>query len=427
MRKAILGNFFGEILVKAINLISIFLINILLANYLGPKSFGSFSFILALSSGFLILSEFGLERIEIRETALGKKIVESSLLIRFFSTTISYLILVLLVGFLDPVFSLKKHIIVFSISTFSSISYTIRNFFIGHLKNYYSASALAAKDLASLLAIFLLIKYNASLFEILKTYMLLYFVEAAILILLFKLKFSSYKIMITIDTNQVKYLIRRSFPIFIAGFLIFIYKRLDIIIINFYLDDFSAGLYGSAQKLSTALLTSTMIIMMVYGTVLNRSIKTNEYNRKRLLFLELIIGSSLILSSLFFVFSKDLIHVLYDDSFIGSLTSFRVLLIKNVFESIFLATGYIIIIQDLQNKAYVRSLVTAAFSLCSNLLFLPIYGIVASAIISLLSFFIAGFVSNYMVKSYVFLNKLTIHAFHFTETKLLFRQLWLKK
>lgn len=415
VNRILLNNLIWESLGKGLNLISVFIVNFILANYLGPELFGSFSYIIAFSSGFLILSEFGLERIEIRETVKNEKIIESSLLIRLIASISSYLLLVICIGFLENDTNIQKLILVFSISNFASIAYTFKNFFIGKFKNLYSSIALNFRDLFTLISLFILIHLKSSFELILYFYLIAYFIEFVFLIIIFNKKFHSYKL--KLDFSKSKYLIKKSFPLFVAGILIFTYKKMDLIIINHFLNDYETGIYSSAQKIASALLTSTMVIIMVAGPILNNSINSSRYKENRLLFFEIIILSSIFTSIIFFVFSENIIEIVFSKDYVKTIYPFRILIWKNVFESIFLATGYIIIIQDLQKKAYLRNLIAAIISIFSNLVLISSFGILAASYVSLVTYFFAGFVCNYFVKDYRFLNSITLNAFKFSQIK----------
>lgn len=419
INKTLLTNVIWESLGKGLNLVSIFILNFILANYLGPELFGNYSYIVAFSSGFLILSEFGLERIEIRETVNENKIIESALLIRLITSVTAFLLITLSVSFLEEDTNISKLILIFSISNLASISYTFRNFFIGKFKNLYSSIALNFKDAFSLISILILINRNASFELILYFSLISFFVEFLALIIIFKLKFSDYKI--KFDFSKSYYLVSKSFPLFVAGLLIFTYKKMDLILINFYLDNYETGIYSSAQKIANALLTLSMIIIMTFGPILNKSIKTDKYKNNRLLFFEIIILSSILVSIFFFIFSEKIVELVYSEEYIKTIFPFKILIWKNVFESIFLASGYVIIIQDLQRKAYIRNLIAALISLASNIIFISKFGIIAASYTSLITYFFAGFICNYFVKDYRFLNKITLKAFKFTQLKKLLK------
>ncbi|NJX14040.1 oligosaccharide flippase family protein [Tamlana crocina] len=415
VKKVLFNNLLWEALGKGLNLISVFIVNFILANYLGPELFGSFSYVIAFSSGFLILSEFGLERIEIRETVKNEKIIESSLLIRLVASISSYSLLALCVSFLESDVDMQKMILIFAVSNFASIGYAFKNFFIGKFKNLYSSIALNFRDIFTLVSLLVLIYLKSSFSTILYYYLAAYFIEFIILVFIFTTKFKSYKL--KMDFSKTKYLITKSFPLFIAGLLIFSYKKMDLIIINYFLNDYETGIYSSAQKIASALLTSTMVIIMVGGPILNKTIDTASYKKNRLLFFEIIILSSVLCSIIFFIFSENIIEMVFTKEYVKSIYPFKILIWKNVFESIFLATGYIIIIQDLQKKAYLRNLIAATISIISNLILISNYGIIAASYISLITYFFAGFVCNYFVKEYSFLNTITLEALKFSEIK----------
>ncbi|XCF06519.1 oligosaccharide flippase family protein [Tamlana crocina] len=415
MKKVLFNNLIWEALGKGLNLISVFIVNFILANYLGPELFGSFSYVIAFASGFLILSEFGLERIEIRETVKNEKIIESSLLIRLVASISSYSLLALCVSFLESDVDMQKMILIFAVSNFASIGYTFKNFFIGKFKNLYSSIALNFRDIFTLVSLLVLIYLKSTFSTILYYYLAAYFIEFIILVFIFTTKFKSYKL--KMDFSKTKYLITKSFPLFIAGLLIFSYKKMDLIIINYFLNDYETGIYSSAQKIASALLTSTMVIIMVGGPILNKTIDTASYKKNRLLFFEIIILSSVVCSIIFFIFSENIIEMVFTKEYVKSIYPFKILIWKNVFESIFLATGYIIIIQDLQKKAYLRNLIAATISIISNLILISNYGILAASYISLITYFFAGFVCNYFVKEYSFLNTITLEALKFSEIK----------
>lgn len=72
-KKKVALNIFWAMLGKIVNMAGALLVAILVARYLGPENYGVMNYVISYVAMFMVLSEFGMSSIEIREAVIKSR------------------------------------------------------------------------------------------------------------------------------------------------------------------------------------------------------------------------------------------------------------------------------------------------------------------------------------------------------------------
>jgi O-antigen/teichoic acid export membrane protein len=407
-RKKVIKNVYWAILGKMVNILSGLFVGILVARYLGPNQFGLMNYIISYVTLFNILATFGFDNIEIREIAKNEHPVEKVLGTAFslrLLLAVGTLIVVAITAFVfeSDSFTIWM-IIVYSLSLIFGTLNVIRNYFIAIVLNEYVVKSEIARTLFSGVIKVCLLFFAAPLewFIIATTFDFL--VIAAGYVMSYKKKNGTLRLW-SFDKTIAVYHIKESFPLLFSGAAILIYQKIDQLMIRNMIDNKSVGLYSVGAKLSEFILFIPMIISQTLTPLLVQARLKNliDYKKKRQQFFDVIIWSTFLFSLTLSLTARPLILFLYGSSYEAAIPVLQIMAWKAVFSAMFSSSGQVILIERQQKYAVIRNLIGCAFSITLNFLLIPILGIIGSAIISIITLCLTGYLSHLVIKPYRYL------------------------
>ena len=140
-KKKIIKNLFWAILGKCVGLFGNLIIGIFIARYLGPTQYGLMNYVISYVTIFTIISNFGLDNIEIRELSRNgdnkEMILGTSLGLRLLFSFIAFICVFFSVFLFDLEQESRILIIIYALSIFPSAFNLIRNYFTSIVLNEY--------------------------------------------------------------------------------------------------------------------------------------------------------------------------------------------------------------------------------------------------------------------------------------------------
>ncbi len=376
------------------------------ARYLGPDEFGSMNYAISLVSIAAVVGSFGIDNILIRDfiykKGKEKYYLGSALFIKILSTIIMSFLLVILVNFLNiEELKIKIFIFLISISYYFKIFDVIDFWFQSKTKSKYPViSRLISFSIVSLLKFyFIFIKLDTTSFvftiliENLITFLLLiYFYKKKE-----KLKITEWKI----NFNISKEIFFDSWPIMLSAFSSIIYMKVDQILIGSMIGTKEVGIYYSAVKLSEAwYFIPTIIGSSIFPYILSARKKSKKLYKDRLQFLfDVSTIASLFISILIFIFSRQIINILYGHEYSYASTILSVHIWSGVFVFLGIIASKWVVAENKTINALLRTSIGAVINIVLNLIFLKEYGIIAAAFSTIFSYFFVNFFSLYFFKS----------------------------
>lgn len=415
-KKKILKNIYWAMLGKIVNMVGQLFVGILVARYLGPEQYGVMNYVISFVALFTIIATFGLTNIEVRELSRTPEdrdsILGTCLRLRLFFATIGYLLIIatLLVSRTDT-FTCKM-ILVYGLILYTGCFEVIRNYFTSVVKNEYVVKSEIARTVLGASIKIVLLWIQAPLE---------YFIAATMLdtVLVASGYYISYKKMVgnisdwKYDSTKVPFLVKQSFPLLLSGAAVIVYQRIDQVMIGNMIDNQSVGYFATAARFLEIILFLPFVLSQTVTPMIVKArsnLSVEEYNYKCKQFVSIVAWVSIILSCLVSVSAYWLIFITFGKDYLAAVPVLQILAFKTVGMALSSSGGQIIIIEQIQKWAVIRNLLGCVVCVGLNMLLIPIYGIVGSSIVTIITVFVSGFLANALIPPYRHIFRIEIYA-----------------
>ncbi len=404
-KKKVVKNIYWAVLGKVVNIVSGLLVGIFIARYLGPDQYGIMNYVVSFVTLFNVLATFGFDNIEIRELSRKEfsveKILGTAIVLRLFFATTTFLLVVIIASIFETDSFTFWMIIIYALSLIFQTLNIIRNYFTSIVLNEYVVKSEIARTVFGGVIKVILLLLHAPLKYFILALTFDFLIICLGYIISYKKKKGNFHEW-SFDKKLAFYQIKESFPLLFSGAAIIVYQKIDQVMIKNMINESSVGQYAVGAKLAEFLVFIPMVISQTISPLLVRARERNqeEYEKKRQSFLDIIFWSTFVFSLLLSLVAKPVILMLYGDAYREAIPVLQIMSWKAVFSAMFSSSGQIIIIQRIQKFAVFRNLLGCAFSVVMNLLLIPIYGILGSAAISIMTLFLTGFLSHLIIKPY---------------------------
>ena len=391
MHKIILKNTTYQALTRLITSGAGFLITLLIARSFGGLGYGEFTKVTAFVSFFYLIADFGLNAIYIKKDDEGKHFRDL-----FYLRFLISIILIITVNAIALVLPYNKNldsgfsditrlgIFIFSFSIlFQSIVYSCSAVFQKKLKYDF---LMISSGFGAFLTLFLIL-INVYLFKsIINIYFA--FIMGGFLTAVISVIGTKNKILpVSLDFNFVKNLLKETLPIGLMLIFNLIYFRIDIFLLSVFRSTTDVGIYGLSYKFFDFLIALPLFLSnSIYPMLLRKRENKNAFFQivKKYFIFSLVFSLLLIL---IFWFASPLFTFIKKD-FIASVLPFRIFLLSL---PIFFTTSILqwaLIAQNNQKFLMYVYLFCAFLNIILNIIFIPHWGYIASAIITGISEFV---------------------------------------
>ena len=424
-RRKVFKNVYWAVLGKIVNIISGLLVGVLVARYLGPDKFGLMNYVISYVTLFSVFAAFGLNNIEIRELAKHNAIKETLLgtafVIRlFFAAMAILLILVTLVLFESDAFTFTM-VMVYSLSLVLSSFTVIRNYFTSIILNEYVVKTEIVRTVigAGIKIGLLLTHCSLAWFIVASTFD--FVLVGGGYLYSYRRKAGSVRAW-TFDFTVARLLIRESFPLLLSGTAVIIYQKIDAVMIRNMMDNASVGQFSVAAKITELAIFIPMVIAQTVTPLLVRAHQEDpaRYHAKRQQFMDVMVWSSIAMALAMSVLAAPAIRILYGEKYLGAIPVLQIMAWKAVFMALFSASGQMILIENIQRFVAARNVIGCVVSVALNYLLIPVWGIVGSAVATVLTMAFSGYISHLFIKPYRYLIPIQTRALLFGWKRLLY-------
>jgi len=397
----VLGNIGWLVLDKALRIGCGIFVGVWVARYLGSDRFGALNYATALAMIFSPFATLGLDAIVVRNlvqgndqnetlgTAFALKLI-GSLLVLVFSLTTGCL-------FLRTDTATRLMIGVIAAGTIFQSFDVIDFWFQSQVRSKYVVySRNAAFLLVSALKV-ILIKSHASMIAFAWAGVGELLLASVGLVTLYRITAG------TLFAWRIKLkcavrLLSDSWPLMLSGIVIFIYMRLDQVMLGEMKNNHEVGIYSAAVRLSELwFFIPTAIGSSVLPSILKtKGVNTDLYSRRiqKLLTLMALLGYAVALPMSFL--SNHVMHIVFGGQFDGGGPSLAVLCWAGLFVSIGVASGPWLIAGDMMRFSLIVTALGALINVLVNLALIPPYGALGAAIASLVSYAVAAFLGFFI-------------------------------
>lgn len=377
-----------------------FLINVWIARYLGVELFGLWNYSIAFVALFSILSTLGLDSIVVKalknEFARKDNILGSAFILKLTGGVLALLLAAVTISIIRPGDVVLNFLVILTASNFIFQSFDVIDlYFQSQMQSKFTVYARTGSFLiVAFLKIFLLLnQYSVTAFA------LAALVETALGALLLVFVFIINKQHIKawrIDYSLLSKLVTDGLPLMFAGMVILIYMRIDQIMLGNMVGDEAVGIYSAAVRLSEAWYFIPLIITnSTFPAIIDaKKIDQESYMNKLQKLYDTVAWLGISVAIVISLLADHIILMLYGTSYQDA----GIILALHTWTSVFVFLGFAcgnwFVIENLQKYAFYRTALGAFINVILNIILIPKYEGVGAALATLVSQFVASYLSN---------------------------------
>ncbi|HCY74986.1 MAG TPA: flippase [Ignavibacteriales bacterium] len=381
---------------KVARLILNFFVTIAVIRYLGPDQFGLYSYAISFYGLFVAFVSLGLESISIRELVKHPEKRDEILGSVFYTQLLGAVIAISLIALTllitaEEIFT-SSLILIISVSSFFQTFNVIDYYFRSTVKAKYSVYVLSTSVILVAIIKIALIFIEAPLLYFLIAYACEFLFNGIGYTLIYhsqKLKINDWKF----DKNLALKLLKDSWPLILSGVVVSIYMKVDQVLIKNMLDVKEVGYYAAAVRLSESwYFIPVAISNALFPAIVNAKNISSELYLTRLQKLYdvlawIAIGISIPVS----FFSADIINLLYGSKYLSSAPILTIYIWAGAAVFLGVASSQYLVTENLTKISLMRTSLGMIANVILNIIFIPKYGIVGSAVATLISYTLATF------------------------------------
>ncbi len=414
-QKKIISNITWSLGGKIVNMASALFVGILVARYLGPGNYGIMNYVISYVAIFSVFASFGLDNIEIRELSRQNNkrdtILGTCFILRILFATVAYLgiILSLFIYTTDRFTSLM--ILAYGLTLFSGTGNILRNYFTSIVQNKYIVKSEIFRTFIGAGIKILLLGIKAPLE---------YFIYAQIFdtILVASGYYMSYKSIIgsvklwKFDKTLVGFILKESFPLVLSGAAVIIYQRIDQVMIGNMLNKTEVGYFATAGKFVDLIVFLPTVLVQTVTPMLIRSKENHPetYEAKKRTFISITTWTAMLIALTISLLSYWLIMYTYGIKYTPAIPVLQIMAFKAVGMALSASGGQIIIMEGIQKWAFIRNIIGCFICIILNYLFIPQFGIIGSATVTIITVLFTGCLANIFIPPYYKVMKIQLYA-----------------
>lgn len=407
-RKKVVKNVYWAVLGKVVNIVCGLLVGVMVARYLGPEQFGLMNYVISYVMLFSVFATFGLDGIEIRELAKNHDnkdtILGTAFVLRLSFACATVLLVIGTLWCFESDAETSLLVMIYSLSLVFGAFNVIRNYFTSIVLNEYVVKTEISRTLiGSVIKGGLLLSHCSIIWFIVASTFDFMLVGGGFLLSYQKLAGSlrAWRF----NASMARMLVRESFPMLLSGTAIIIYQKIDAVMIRNMLDTASVGQFSVAAKLTELSIFVPLVIAQSIAPLLVKAHQEDpiRYKEKRQQFADIMVWSAIAMALTMSLLAYPVIYLLYGTEYMSAVPVLQIMAWKTVSAALANVSGQIIIIEHLQRYAVLRNLIGCLVCVSLNYLLIPIWGIVGSAISTIITVACAGYFAHLIIKPYNFL------------------------
>lgn len=381
---------------RILRIVISFIVSVFVVRYLGPKEFGIYSYAISFAWLFASISTLGLESISTRELVKNPDKRDEINGTVFFLRLLGSVSCIIITGIVLLLIGESTYttilILIFSGSfifqSFSAIEYYFRAI----VKAKYNAYALLTSVILSsgLKILFIILKAPLVYFIIAASTE--YLILAIALVIVYQqndLSVISWKY----SKKMASSLLKDSWPLALSGVVVMIYMRIDQVMIKNMLNEESVGYYSAAVRLCEAwYFIPVTLCNAIFPAIVNaKSVSEKFYNNRMQKLYDLLTWLAIGIAVPVTIFSDQIIQILFGSDFASASPVLTIYIWAGIAVFLNVASGQYLINENLAKLTFFRSFIGMVINVILNLVLIPIYGIVGSAVATLISYTIVTF------------------------------------
>ena len=391
---------------KIVNMLGALFVGVLVARYLGPAQYGLMNYVISYVALFTVIATFGMSNIEVRELSNAPhnrdEILGTCFSIRLFFSTVAYIILAFsLLLYRTDVFT-SIMILLYGVTLYTTCCFElIRNYFTSIIKNEYVVKSEIARTIIGACIKIILLFFHAPLWTFIAAVVFDTILVASGYVISYHKENGNLRKW-KYEKKLVPYYLKQAFPLLLSGAAIVVYQRIDQVMIGNMIDNESVGYFATAGKFLDIVLYIPAILVQTITPLLVqwKSEDENKYNQLSQRFINVVVWTSILMALFVSLISFWLIKYTYGTMYLAAVPILQIMAWKVVGMALSSSGGQLIIIEKKQKWAVIRNICGCLVCILLNLIFIPQYGIIGSAIVTICTVMTSGYLANYLIPSY---------------------------
>jgi len=379
------------------------LVGIWVARYLGPNQFGLFSYSIAFASIFSSIAKLGLDGVVVRDLVRYPSrrdlYMGTAFWLKLMGAGVMLAIMAFAVQLTSNDATTSLYIIIIASGTVFQ-SFEVVDFYFQSkvLSKFVSICKLVQLFISSLLKLYLIFA-NADLIW----FVVVTLVDQITLSTAFCIAYRHQRVggfYNSFDFEIGRKFLVNGWPLIISSFIIMIYMRIDQVMIKEMLGEKEVGLYSAASRVSEVwYFIPVLITNSLFPSIVNAKEKSIElyYLRLNKLYF-LMFWMAVVIALPVTFFSKFIINIMYGEYYGDAANVLVVQIWAGIFVFIGVASSKWFISEGLQKYLTFNTMAGAILNVFLNLILIPKFGIVGSAIATIASQSVASYFMNLFFK-----------------------------
>lgn len=404
-KKKALKNIAWAICGKIFSLLSILVVGIIVARYLGKEQYGIMNYVISIVAIFQVFADFGLDFIQIREESknphLRDRIIGTVYGLKLFFAILTLLAIYITVSiFIDEV-SIRSYIMLYALSIIMNTTWVSRNHFTSMVWNEYVVKTEILRNVIGMVIKVGLVLLHLPLIWFICSLLFDSFLLATGYLVSYTKKIDSIRKW-SFDKTLAFYMIRQAFPLLLSSAAIIVYNKIDQVMIGDMIDKANLGIYSVAIRFTELLVFVPTIIAQTISPMLVEMHKTDaqRYEECSRIFVNVTVSLCIILALMTSLLSYPIVYVTFGKAYIGAASVLSILAFKVIGDALSQTSGQLIIIEGQQKYAPIRNIIGCVACIILNLILIQRYGIHGAAYTALITIFISGTLANFLIPSY---------------------------
>ncbi len=371
-------------------------VGIYVARYLGPERFGLLSYTLSFVLLFSSLASFGLDDILVRELVQRPEqrntLLGTVFWLKVCGTAVMGTAIVAVLHFMSHDQQTYWMIALITFGFLFQATNVVDFYFQSQVQSKFAVRAQAFQLLITSIFKIYLVWKQAELIWFAFALMLDQAVVAALFLLVYNKEIEWFPFF-SFRWKQAKKLMRDAWPLIFSGMVVFVYMKIDQVMLKEMLNTKSVGVYAAAVKLCEAwYFVPSAITASLFPVIIISKNKSETLYKQRLQKLyDLMVWGSIAVAIPTTFLADWVIYVFYGVDFDASSKVLQIYIWAGVFTFLGVASFKWLVTENLQRYSFYVLAIGAIINIGSNLILVPIYGINGAAVATLISYGVGSY------------------------------------
>lgn len=412
-KKKALRNIAWALSGKIVSLMSVLLVGIIVARYLGKEQYGIMNYVISYVAIFQVFADFGLDMIQVREESKNPvqrdKIIGTVFSLKLFFALITIVAVTATTFILVKDGNIRFYILIYAISILLNASWVTRNHFTSIVWNEYVVKTEISRSLVGMFIKVLFVLLHLPIVWFVIALVIDSLLLAIGYVVSYSRKIGSVRKW-QFDRKMAVFFVRQSFPLLLSGAAIVVYNRIDQVMIGNLLDQSHLGIYSVAVRFVELLVFVPTIIAQTVSPILVDALQKDfeRYDKMSRVFMNVTVSLSFLLALVTSLLAFPIVYVTFGQAYIGAASVLSILSFKVVGDALSQTSGQLIIIEGKQIFAPIRNIIGCVTCITLNLLLITRFGIHGVAYAAIITIFVSGTLADFLIPSYrtIFLKQI---------------------